>query len=237
MVPLLLQSPRQQPFDAADAAWLARSLWLPSRAWQRRCHRRAAGPGALDALGHQGPDGMALPAFAVRRLAHHRHPVCARSSRTPGCGKRVLWSRSAAPRLGAMKETVATFSILRAGLVGLLLTGAAGAVHAGGRTLSCPDPATLKRVATCPSEAELRYTFTGFCSSNERLYGRDTELCTSFERYRQAKDVALVESADGDQMQSRSFPTTGVITAHSLGHHLDRDRLLRHDGVDPVEVA
>lgn len=97
-----------------------------------------------------------------------------------------------------MKETVATFSILRAGLVGLLLTGAAGAVHAGGRTLSCPDPATLKRVATCPSEAELRYTFTGFCSSNERLYGRDTELCTSFERYRQAKDVALVESADGE---------------------------------------
>lgn len=81
---------------------------------------------------------------------------------------------------------------------GLVLAAVASPGQAADRTLSCPDPATVTRVGACPTEEELRYTFTGFCSSNERLYGRDAEVCSSFEQYRQVKDVVLVESADGE---------------------------------------
>lgn len=87
--------------------------------------------------------------------------------------------------------------VLRAAAAGLLLIAAAAAVQAAERTLSCPDPGTVTRVGTCPSEAELRYTFTGYCSANERMYAKDEGACTSFEGYRRIKDVVLVESAGG----------------------------------------
>ena len=53
------------------------------------------------------------------------------------------------------------------------------------------------QVATCPSEDELKYTFTGYCSDNARLYDRDTEICASYQSYRKAKNTALWESKDG----------------------------------------
>jgi hypothetical protein len=74
----------------------------------------------------------------------------------------------------------------------LVFTGSARA-----ETIACPDPAKAVQVAICPSEEELKYTFTGFCSDDRRLYARDTDTCSSYENYRKEKNVALWESADG----------------------------------------
>lgn len=62
----------------------------------------------------------------------------------------------------------------------------------------CPDLAQAVQVAACPTDEELRYTFTGFCSDNNRSYKGDTDVCTDFERYRKLKNLALWESGDGN---------------------------------------
>ena len=64
-------------------------------------------------------------------------------------------------------------------------------------TLSCPDVSTAVQVGTCPSDEELKYTFTGYCSDDAKAYQGETDVCTDFQRYRQLKNVALWESADG----------------------------------------
>ena len=63
--------------------------------------------------------------------------------------------------------------------------------------MACPDLAAVVQVATCPSEAELKYTFTGFCADNARLYDKDP-ACESEQAYRRKKNVALWESRDGE---------------------------------------
>jgi hypothetical protein len=64
--------------------------------------------------------------------------------------------------------------------------------------IACPDLAAAKQVAACPSEEELKYTFTGFCSDDRRMYGTDTDACTDYALYRKLKNKALWESADGN---------------------------------------
>lgn len=66
-----------------------------------------------------------------------------------------------------------------------------------GKTLACPDLRQAVQVGTCPSDEELRYTFTGYCSDDAKAYKGETDVCTDFQRYRQLKNVALWESADG----------------------------------------
>jgi len=78
----------------------------------------------------------------------------------------------------------------------MLLLLPAFAASAGER-LSCPDLAAAVQVGNCPGEAELRYTFDGFCSDNRRIYQHDAALCADYEEYRKAKNVAQWESADG----------------------------------------
>ena len=65
-------------------------------------------------------------------------------------------------------------------------------------TVACPELATSVQVAACPDEKELRYTFTGYCSDNSRIYKGDTDVCTDYQAYRKLKNVALWESADGN---------------------------------------
>lgn len=75
---------------------------------------------------------------------------------------------------------------------------AALALPATAATVACPDLAAAAQVAACPSDEELRYTFTGYCSDNNRSYKGDTDVCTDFLAYRKLKNVALWESADGN---------------------------------------
>lgn len=65
-------------------------------------------------------------------------------------------------------------------------------------TVSCPDLSTAVQVAACPGEDDLKFTFTGFCSDNARMYSKDSDVCTDYQRYRQLKNVTLWESRDGD---------------------------------------
>lgn len=72
------------------------------------------------------------------------------------------------------------------------------ALPANAGEISCPDLAAAVQVATCPSEEELKYTYTGYCSDNARLYGKDKDTCESYENYRKLKNIAYWESADGE---------------------------------------
>lgn len=79
----------------------------------------------------------------------------------------------------------------------LLMAGAAAMPAAAATTLNCPTLDTAVQVAACPSDAELRYTFLGYCGDNARMYDGDQIVCSSFESYKQFKNTALWESADG----------------------------------------
>ena len=66
-------------------------------------------------------------------------------------------------------------------------------------TITCPDLGQAVQVGACPSEEELRYTYTGFCSDNARMYSGDKDdVCSNFANYRELKNVVLWESADGN---------------------------------------
>jgi hypothetical protein len=79
----------------------------------------------------------------------------------------------------------------------VLVLGCAAVFPAFAGEIACPDLASAVQVATCPSEEELKYTYTGYCSDNARLYGKDKETCATYENYRKLKNVVLWESADG----------------------------------------
>jgi hypothetical protein len=64
-------------------------------------------------------------------------------------------------------------------------------------TVSCPDLAQAVQVGACPSEEELRYTYTGYCSDNARMYDAKDDVCSNFQNYRKLKNVVLWESGDG----------------------------------------
>lgn len=63
--------------------------------------------------------------------------------------------------------------------------------------LGCPDLAQATQVGACPSEEELQYTFTGYCSDDNKAYRGETDVCTDYRRYRKMKNLALWESGDG----------------------------------------
>ena len=64
-------------------------------------------------------------------------------------------------------------------------------------SLSCPDLASAVQVNACPSEEELQYTYTGYCSDNAKAYANETDSCVRYADYRKMKNVARWESADG----------------------------------------
>ena len=82
-------------------------------------------------------------------------------------------------------------------LLSLALPAAMLANAAQAEPLACPALDNAVQVAACPTDAELQYTFLGFCGDNARLYGRDTFTCASFENYKEVKNTALWESKDG----------------------------------------
>ena len=85
----------------------------------------------------------------------------------------------------------------RLALLSLALPAALLASPAQAETVSCPALSAAVQVAACPTDAELQYTFMGFCGDNARLYGRDVFTCATFENYKAVKNTALWESTNG----------------------------------------
>ena len=86
-------------------------------------------------------------------------------------------------------------------------------------TLICPDLATAVQVGVCPTDEQLQYTFTGYCSDTAKAYAGETDACTDFQLYRQMKNTALWESADGtfDAYVSCDLPKEQLLHAKVSG--------------------
>lgn len=74
---------------------------------------------------------------------------------------------------------------------------AALSLSASAATLLCPDLSRAVQVNGCPTEEELKYTYTGFCSDASKAYANQTDSCIRYEDYRAMKNVAMWESQDG----------------------------------------
>lgn len=74
---------------------------------------------------------------------------------------------------------------------------AAVSLSATAATLSCPDLASAVQVNSCPTDEELKHTYSGFCSDTAKAYANQTDSCIRYEDYREMKNVALWESKDG----------------------------------------
>ncbi len=64
--------------------------------------------------------------------------------------------------------------------------------------LACPDLAAAAQVNACPTEEELKFTYTAFCSDNAKAYAKETDSCLRYQDYRQMKNTAMWESKDGE---------------------------------------
>lgn len=87
-------------------------------------------------------------------------------------------------------RTVLSVAAIAAAALAALPAGAA-------QTLSCPSLDSATQVASCPTEAELRYTYMGYCGDSARVYAGDAIICATFENYKQYKNTAMWEAADG----------------------------------------
>lgn len=63
--------------------------------------------------------------------------------------------------------------------------------------IACPDLTRAVQVGVCPTEEQLKYTFTGYCSDDSKAYKGETDVCTDYQSYRKLKNIVLWESADG----------------------------------------
>jgi len=80
----------------------------------------------------------------------------------------------------------------------LALIVASLSLSAAAAQLSCPDLASAVQVNACPTEEELQFTYTGYCSDNAKAYANQTDSCIRYEDYRQMKNLARWESKDGE---------------------------------------
>ena len=107
---------------------------------------------------------------------------------------------------------------LRLMLVATVLLSSAG-LPAFAAPLACPDLSQAVQVNACPAEEELRHTYTSYCSDNAKAYANQTDSCVRFEDYRQMKNLALWESADGkfDSYVSCDLPVGEVKALQPTG--------------------
>jgi len=101
-------------------------------------------------------------------------------------------------------------------------------------TLACPDLAQARQVTACPTEAELRYTFVGYCSDNARMYDGKTDVCADFDAYRKLKNTAFWESADGafDGYASCALAPEAIRAAKPLRIVVERKGPIAHVACD-----
>lgn len=85
-------------------------------------------------------------------------------------------------------------------------------LSAAAAPLACPDLAAARQVNACPSEEELKHTYSGFCSDDKKAYAGETDNCMRYNDYRAMKNTALWESADGafDGYVSCDLPSGGL---------------------------
>ncbi len=79
----------------------------------------------------------------------------------------------------------------------LLLSLLALPLSAAAAEVVCPSLAEVEQVASCPTEEELTFTFTGYCSDNRRIYTKGPDVCKDYQLYRKLKNVVLWETKDG----------------------------------------
>ena len=96
----------------------------------------------------------------------------------------------------------------------LLFLLAGLALPAFGAELACPDLARAVQVASCPSDEELRYTFTGYCSDDKLRYKGDTDVCTTFEG---RINLVVCDYGDGLNFTHRTRAECRVSTAACVG--------------------
>ena len=162
----------------------------PVASWRRSRRQRHVGPRhrAASALGGdpRRHGGRPCPVSRLRIFSplHSRHN---RQRRSGDPSRRGMHPLSPEISMRFMKP--------RPLFTSLLLSAALTPAFA--ETLSCPELRHAVQVGACPSEAELRFTFNGFCSADARAYGNDAELCIDYGNYRKRKNVSLWESGDG----------------------------------------
>ncbi len=89
---------------------------------------------------------------------------------------------------------------------------------------ACPDLAAAKQVNACPTEDELKHTYSGFCSDDKKVYGGETDNCMRYADYRAMKNNALWESADGafDGYVSCDLPKAKVQGMKATGMKIEK---------------
>ncbi len=95
---------------------------------------------------------------------------------------------------------------------------------------TCPDISQAKQVADCSSEEELIRMFASACGPR-KMPGEDpdaTEQCKSFEAFKQRKNTALWESADGEYMGyvNCNTPAAKIKAAKLLSINLGTKRVM-----------
>ncbi len=81
-------------------------------------------------------------------------------------------------------------------LLAVLITGTFS-VSVGAAQHACPELSNAAQVNACPTEDELKHTYSGFCSDNGKAYAKETDSCLRYEDYRDMKNTARWESQDG----------------------------------------
>jgi hypothetical protein len=63
-------------------------------------------------------------------------------------------------------------------------------------TLICPNLAAATQVGTCPTDAQLRYAFAGYCGDDRRMYDKDSISCADMDQFKKLKNNSLWETKD-----------------------------------------
>jgi hypothetical protein len=97
-------------------------------------------------------------------------------------------------------------------------------LSAGAAQFACPDLGAAKQVNACPTEDELKHTYSGFCSDDKKVYGGETDNCIRYKDYRAMKNTARWESADGifDGYVSCDLPKAKLHTMKAAGMKIEK---------------
>jgi hypothetical protein len=133
----------------------------------------------------------------------------------PGCGRSVR----SLPFVAAAKGMSVNLRLLLPALLAGLVSFSAAATQ-----YACPDLASAAQVNACPTEEELKHTYTAFCSDNAKVYAKETDSCLRYSDYRQMKNLALWESKDGvfDSYVSCDLPPAKVKALKATGMKIER---------------